>query len=259
MLLNALFAAALALPTADAASRVQLNAEDGTRVSALTDAVKGSKRGVVLVHMVNREAADYGHLSERLSRSELQVISPDLRGHGQSGGPTEELTASDYEAMVMDVNAAIGWLRTQGVEEVSCLGASLGANLCMRAAAEDKGIVNVVLLSPGLNYKGVTIGPAMKQYGNRPLLVVASDDDTASARAATVLNEAAKGQSHLMILEEAGHGTKMLNRDPSLEGVTLSWLLGTFQLATGEVVTPRPELDNTGTVETEGQKLDAHR
>ena len=34
--------------------------------------------------------------------------------------------------MEQDVEAAIGWLRAQGVSAVSCVGASLGANLCLR-------------------------------------------------------------------------------------------------------------------------------
>lgn len=252
-MIHLLFAAA-----ALAAQDVNLTTDDGVRLHASARPAPGAKRGVVLVHMQGRSATDWDHLAEKLARADFAVIAPDLRGHGPqaAAAPADE----DYPRMVADVKAASAWLRAQGVSDVSCAGAGLGANLCLRAAAEDPGIVNAVLLSPGLNFKGVTSGDAIAPYGDRPLLIVASKEDSYAARTAQVLDERATGQRHLELLEAAGSGTKMLNREPALEGMVISWLLGTFQLASGDVVRPRPAIANDpAAIETTGKKLDAHR
>ena len=107
---------------------------------------------------------------------------------------------------------------------------------------------------------GVTSGDALDAYGERPVLLVASEEDRYSAKSTEVLEQRAQGQHHFALLESAGHGTKMLNRDPSLEGTLMSWLLGTFQLSDGTAVIVRPAGAATvGEVETTGQKLDVHQ
>jgi dienelactone hydrolase len=197
-------------------------------------------------------------LSAKLARSGLAVISPDLRKHGKSkpAGSTAEPTEADYAAMVFDVNASIAWLRSKGVTDISCVGASIGANLCVKSAAADPGVTNLVLLSPGLNYKGVMVSENLIAYGPRPVLLVASLEDSYSAKTVTVLEGKAQGQKHVAMLQDAGHGTKMFNRDSSLEGVVQSWLLGTYELANGEVVTPRPAVPTkVDEVKTSGKKL----
>jgi pimeloyl-ACP methyl ester carboxylesterase len=187
----------------------------------------------------------------------MTAIAPDLRGHGRSKGDTPALAEADYPAMVHDLEASVAWLRRNGVNEVSCVGASLGANLCLALAERDPSIVNVVLLSPGLNHKGVRA--TMESYGDRPVLFVASADDTYGAKSVAILEPKAIGQHHSEIYEQAGQGTKMLSAEASLEGTILSWLLGTFQLSSGELVLPKVDAGTRQAIETSGQKLDIHR
>lgn len=251
--------ALLLVGAALAAQDVNLRASDGVKIHARVEKPAGAKKGVVLVHMLGRDATDFDFLAEKLAKTGMATVAPDLRGHGGSDKAGQELTDADHLAMVYDVQAAVKYLRDNGVTEVSCLGGSIGANLCLNVAAEDKGMVNVVMLSPGLNYHGVTTPQALKDYGNRPLLIVTSEDDTASARASTLLHERAMGQVHLEVYPEAGHGTKMLNREAGLEGIVQSWLIGTYELGSGEVVVPRPAMDVEGeAMQTEGQKLQSH-
>ena len=261
----ALMAAAVGLCLATAphtarASEPSLQTEDGKTLHAIAEERADAAKGVVLVHMLGRDASDWTYFAARLHRSGFTVIAPDLRGHGSSDGADADLTDADYPLMVKDVQAAIAWLRSKGAKEVTCVGASIGANLCLQAASSDPGVGNVVALSPGLKIKGVTAADALERYGERPALVVASDDDVYSAKSAMILEKKATGQFHFELLEEAGHGTKMMNRDAGLEGLVMSWILGTYKLASGEMVTPRPvtsaEVDD---VPTEGQKLDSHK
>lgn len=249
----------LILGTAQAGQDVSLKAKDGSAVHAVAEKVSGAQSGVVLVHMLGRSGEDWSSFSQKLLKSGMSNIAPDLRGHGSSAKAGEELSDDDYRNMLHDVNAAIAWLRTQGVQNVSCVGASIGANLCLQAAAEDPMVVNVVMLSPSLNTKGIVTPPALKTYGNRPLLLVASEEDTAAAHAATLLHERAQGQVYLEMYAGAGHGTRMMNREASLEGMVQSWLLGTFELGDGEVVMPRPGMQvDDSQIETEGRKLQSH-
>jgi alpha-beta hydrolase superfamily lysophospholipase len=248
------------LGMANASTSINLKTTDGSTVHAAAAAVSGSKKGVVFVHMLGRDSRDWDYLSKRLNGVKLSTIAIDLRGHGKSARAGTELTEADFQSMGHDLAAGVTWLRSKGVTDVSCVGASIGANLCAQLGAADPGIVNLVLLSPGLNYKGVTSGDALQTYGDRPVLIVAADDDRFAPRAAAALEGAAKGQVHYELLVEGGHGTKMLTRDAKLEGTVTSWLIGTFKLVTGEVVRPKAQIKRVDdTVETSGRKMQVHQ
>lgn len=245
----------LLLGAALAAQDVTLKTADGVALHALVEPTKNAKKGVVLVHMVGRSAEDWRHMAGKLSLNGFMVVAPDLRKHGKNT-PVGEPTPEDFAAMRKDVEASVAYLRSKGVTDVACAGASIGANLCLQAAAADPAIVNVVMLSPGLNYKGVTVNEAIIAYGDRPVLLVASNDDAYSARSAAALHEKAVGQKHLEALDAAGHGTVMLNRSPGLENTMVAWINGTFKLTSGELVAPRPAPAKLEKVETTGKKID---
>jgi hypothetical protein len=99
----------------------------------------------------------------------------------------------------------------------------------------------------------------MDGYGDRPVLFVASADDTYSAKTVAILEPKAIGQHHSEVYAHAGQGTKMLSAEASLEGTIVSWLLGTFELSSGELVLPKVDAGTTAAIETSGQKLDVHR
>lgn len=252
LLRAAVLVSGLSLVSAAEASAVDLRAADGTLVKA-TDYGTGA-HGVVLVHDKGRTGADWGYFAEKLAADGFHVVVLDLRGHGASK-PPETLAEADYPKMVQDVSAAVGWLRAKGAKEVAVVGASFGANLALHAAADDPSIATLVLLSPGLNLSGVSVGQAMERYGARPVLMVASSDDAYAIRSVNFLEEKAKGDKHVEVLESAGSGVKMLNRDPSLEATLLSWLNGSFFLQPGR---SKPQTLSTGdntAIETSGKRF----
>ena len=61
------------------------------------------------------------------------------------------------------------------------IGGSIGANMALRLGADVPQIPTVVLLSPGLNYDGVQTEPAMETFGDRPVFIVASSEDSYAA------------------------------------------------------------------------------
>jgi pimeloyl-ACP methyl ester carboxylesterase len=247
----------LGVSLALAGTWVPLETVDGKHVYALVEKSVQNERGAVLVHMDGRSSADWSATAVRLAKSQMTAIAVDLRGHGRSREGNSVAGDADYPDMVHDLEAAVAWLKKSGVTEVSCVGASVGANLCLALAAKDPSIANLVLLSPGLNYKGVRA--SMDGYGDRPVLFVASSDDSYSAKSVAILEPNAQGQHHSELFARAGHGTKMLTAESSLEGTIVSWLLGTYHLASGELVLPKVDAGSTQAIETSGQKLDIHR
>lgn len=244
--------ALLSLTTALAATDLKLSTSDGAALHAVGQVSQGSKRGVIFVHQEGRNADDWRFLLDRVSKAQFTAVAPDLRGHGASAAT---ITDADYPKMVEDVRASAVWLRKQGVTELTCVGAGVGANLCAQVAASDPNMVNLVLLSAGMNIKGVTAGDAVQRYGDRPVLIVASTGDAQGKATATVLNNVAQGQKQLEMLPGAARGTKMLNDNAGLEGLVFSWIAGTYTLAGGELVNPKPSSSDPGSVQTTGKAI----
>lgn len=202
---------------------VSLTATDGVKLAAVAGVPSKATQGVVLVHMLGRSKEDWAEIAEGFYRQGVAVIALDLREHGANKtGAT--LTAEHYGAMPLDVQAATGWLRSQGVQRVALVGASIGANLALRVAADDPAIASVVLLSPGLDYKGLTTRDALQRYGARPILIVASSEDVYAATSARTLDSLATGEHRLEMYENAGHGTKMFSQQPSLGGTLIGFV-----------------------------------
>jgi alpha-beta hydrolase superfamily lysophospholipase len=85
-------------------------------------------------------------------------------------------------------------------------------------------VVFAILLSPGLDYRGVTTENRLADYGERPLLIVASEDDNYSANSSRTMAETAVGETQVKIYEKAGHGTNMFAPQPDLTPLIVEWL-----------------------------------
>ena len=85
-------------------------------------------------------------------------------------------------------------------------------------------IRTAILLSPGLDYRGVTTEDRLPDYGERPLLIVASENDTYAADSSRTLVETAVGETQLQMYETVGHGTRMFAPEPGLMPLILDWL-----------------------------------
>jgi len=215
----------LSISTSLAAQNLQLTAEDGVRIQAKVWRARGD-RGVILVHDKDQTGEAWTSVSEALSQMGLTIISVDLRGHGASSDAAQ-LDENSYQAMSQDVLAAGKWMDRHGIEQVTCVGAGLGANLCLQAAAKSVRIGRLALLSPGFNYEGVTSISVASELGQRPMLVVFSDDDTYALQTSMVLVDKVVGKVQLEARSGLGHGTRMLSREPDLETLLVDWILTT--------------------------------
>jgi alpha-beta hydrolase superfamily lysophospholipase len=181
--------------------------------------------GVLLLHMWQRKKEDWATLATQLQQNGYAVLALDLRGHGESGG--EASPPLDGDLWTDDVRRAWAVMADQPSvdgERTAIVGASIGANLAIRAAAEEEAVRAVALLSPGLDYHGIATEEAMVAYGERPVLIVASEDDAYAAESAHRLAELAQGSQALTLYPRAGHGTAMLGSQPDLPSLILGWL-----------------------------------
>ena len=89
---------------------------------------------------------------------------------------------------------------------------------------------SLVALSPGIDYRNLRPDAALKKYGERSALVVASQEDAYAANSARQLAVGAPGVGirDLRILNAAGHGTTMLTRQPDLVSSLVDWFRRTL-------------------------------
>lgn len=177
--------------------------------------------GVILLHMLGRNRHDWDAFARELQAAGYGVIAIDLRGHGDSDGTRQ------WAKMTNDAAIAANFIRSRpeiDPKRILMIGASIGANVAINAAAADAAILGVALLSPGLDYRGVKTEAAVRAYGARPLFIAASSEDSYAAQSARKLDSLAQGPHQLLILKNQGHGTQMLGKDNGLETALLQWL-----------------------------------
>jgi pimeloyl-ACP methyl ester carboxylesterase len=206
----------------------RFNTEDGVEiVGTFYHAVTKEKGSIVLLHMLSRNRSDWKPFEKKLNELGYRIYAIDLRGHGESVKMGEEvldfkkLRKEMYQKMTLDVKGAVN---TLGREKVLLIGASIGGNVALNYAATDERVKGVVLLSAGLDYRGVKTEEAMKKYGDRPVLIVASEEDKYAYQSAKKLYEIAQGEKELKIYQDAGHGTRIFDKEEGLEELITTWL-----------------------------------
>ena len=218
--------------TLAASQRVSFRTDDGVTIAATW--YEPSSRpapAVIFVHMLTRTRRDWEHVASRLASEGIGALIIDLRGHGDSTGGVPRSETPDYSSLALDVKAARRYLSTRAdvqQSRVGLAGASLGANVAALHAAADGSITSLVLLSPSLDYRGVRIEQALRKFGGRPALFVASDDDPYAMRSVRELEKTGGGLREALILNRAGHGTNMLGRDGDLGRRLVDWFRRTL-------------------------------
>lgn len=206
---------------------VQLLTEDGVPLAAsYYEPSRPSAPAVALFHMLTRSRHDWDDLAARLHAEGFAVLTVDLRGHGESGVDPSGSQA-DLLPMRLDAKAARLFLKAQTRVDsgrLAIVGASIGANLAVIDASTDPAVRTVVLLSAGLDYRNLRTDGALRAFGNRPALLVASSDDAYALRSAGRLASAGGGARQVHVVDNAGHGTVMLGRIPDLLPLVVDWL-----------------------------------
>lgn len=158
---------------------------------------------VLLLPMQGGRKEDWVPLGELLRREGFGILALELREQGRT----------NQEQLLADLRAGFDFLREQkkvDAARIGLIGADIGANAALNFAALEPMVRLVVLLSPGLNYRGVATEPALRDYGVRPLLLLAAEEDLTSAQAVRRLATAAQGDPIVKLYPGEAHGTNLL-------------------------------------------------
>ncbi|MGE5359793.1 MAG: alpha/beta hydrolase [Bacteroidales bacterium] len=217
------------------ATPLSFRTTDGVQIAAtFYPANRKPSACVILLHALTRSRDDWQAVAARLADAGISALAIDLRGHGASGpDPAGGPGADDLSRDVLDVQAAHAFLASRpdlGVTAVGIAGADIGANLAVVAAAATPSIRSIALLSPGLDYRNIRTEAAFKKYGDRPALLVASEEDSYATRSIRRIEKgAASGTREVRLVNGAGHGTVMLARQPDLVALLVEWFQRTLR------------------------------
>lgn len=207
---------------------VSLKATDGKSIKG-TYYRGETNKGIILLHMLNHDRSTWNNFATDLQDEGYHVIAIDFRGHGESAGDWKDFSTSEFEdrndfvEMEYDIEAAASFLKGKASWPKTIIGASIGANIALRYAAVNPEVEKVVLISPGLNYKGVRTSEAAMRYQGEVLMVGSSDDD-AYIEANEKLNNKFVGKHKTFEYMGSGHGTELFDTESGLSERIIGWL-----------------------------------
>jgi len=163
------------------------------------------------------------------------ILNLDLRGHGRSvwKGRTaisfDSMSNEEFRKIPGDVAALVAHLSqdttlTVDWNNITVIGASIGANSAALLTTQLTGIRRIVLLSPGLSYRGLEPEAALRAFTGK-VLVYSSKGDEYSRDSSQKLAETTKTQVTLKWFGADQHGTDIINEDPAAMADLVTWIL----------------------------------
>jgi acetyl esterase/lipase len=125
----------------------------------------------------------------------------------------KEFRDEEHRKSMNDIASAREFLAGQNdidMSKIAIAGASIGANLALWQASIDKDVRLIMLISPGLNYRGILADELADRFKGY-VYILASEGDTKSADGSRKLAGIFPGETKLEILKGDLHGTNMFN------------------------------------------------
>ncbi|MHB8606209.1 MAG: alpha/beta fold hydrolase [Thermoplasmatota archaeon] len=195
---------------------------------------------LVLLHEFTGNLSQWDAFGLCAASRGYNVLELDFRGHGGSTTKTDNATISyhtftsnDLDRFRIDAYTGENLLVARfGVDagKIVVMGASVGANTALWAAADNPRLAGAGLLSPSLNSTALNADAALdKLVANHTatrFFAAASRDDPASASAPDhIAARLGADKTTTVMFDRAGHGVTML-QGTDLEARLLTWLAG---------------------------------
>jgi len=213
--------------------KIKIKTDDGMAIAGTYRAMsEQTAPAVVLLHMMPATKENWDSFAQELNKKGFQCLAVDLRGHGESeGGPDGFLNFTDrqHQESIKDVKAAFNFFTAKGVppKDIFLCGASIGANLALKFQAEHPEIRATILLSPGLNYRGLETEPMAERINQTQSVFFAAggeNDRYSTETSQNLFNMLKSENKKLKILKNAGHGTEIFDDNQSLMGEIILWI-----------------------------------
>lgn len=194
-----------------APQKIQIKTPDGTLLSALFSPPVGEKPLVLMLHGLDSSKEEWQSLMSELEKEKWGYLTYDAR---RSGTP--------WQKWVDDEGAVLRYVENAGIprSRVFLAGASVGANVSLKYSALTGVGKGLILLSPGLNYQGLSTTGSISKV-SAPVLIVASPADQYAASSSLELKKISK-QVLLWLDVKPGHGVQMF--DAGLLARIIDWL-----------------------------------
>ena len=193
---------------------------------------------VILLHGLDRDHTTWSNLPVSLVKAGYSVFAMDLRGHGKSTTTLHQRRVTwrlfqpeHWQQLPKDVDEVIQFFQKNedhpevDGKTVALMGAKLGANVAVFSARDMQPAVKaMVLISPGLDYKGIIPSQAIIDYTN-PALLITTQDDAYSYKSTERLYNWLLGLKALQVYKKIGDGTDMLSHQSALGKNITEWLI----------------------------------
>lgn len=218
---------------------IEFRTSDGVTIHGCYRSVPAHSPVVIVLHMMPATKESWRVFQEKLWSVGFGSLAIDLRGHGSSVHKGEEVldyrTFSDMEHQekTRDVAAAVDFFISRGIplSRIAFAGASIGANLALQFQAEHKEVSASVLLSPGLDYRGIKTEPLVQGLAHTQavFLSAARGDISRSGSSCADMAEALftilpSRNKKLSVVDGKEHGTDMFAANPKLMDDIIRWL-----------------------------------
>ncbi len=158
-------------------------------------------RYVVLAHMRPADMTSWFDFARLLADEGFTAIAFNFRGYGESEGEAGEFSVA------ADVRAVVEAAVAEGASEVFVIGASMGGTGAVAVSASND-IAGTVTLSAPAEFEKVDAA-SKAQFVTTPILLIAADEDGTAADDALAIASEAMGETELVVLAGAQHGTNM--------------------------------------------------
>jgi dienelactone hydrolase len=212
--------ALLAPPAASAAVErrdVDLKGPDGVVLKATYFSPGSPGPAVLLIHQCNMTRRAWDDFANALATAGFHVLSPDLRGFGDSGRKPEP------QKWAGDLDLALRYLTTAKDVDQSRLavgGASCGTVEAALLASRHRGIRALVLLSGGAGAGQRFIADT----ASLPVFGAAAERDDAAEPTRQAVEASRNPHSNLRVTEGREHGVAMFRSHPDLVALIVQWL-----------------------------------
>jgi pimeloyl-ACP methyl ester carboxylesterase len=207
---------------------VMFESIDGVQLAGRIFGPEGAVAGVVLAHMKPADQSSWFDFADELGRRGYRALTFDFRGYCPGGEAGCSEGSQDVSGIWQDVAGAIGFLRTEGVQRVALVGASMGGTASLVVASQaDSAVDAVITLSAPDVVEGLSAGPDVLQAVAGAKLFMAGNGDGTAAQVAQAFYDESIQPKRIEILTTNDHGTDILegNQAEMARNLITGWLL----------------------------------
>jgi len=184
---------------------------------------------VVLLHKTAETHGAWNNFVSVLCESDFAVFAMDLRGCGNSiydfrigqNRPPHTFYIGEQARYPADIRQLVKKLFTEHGKmldstRIAVVGEELGGNIGLLYAVDEPGVRFTALIFPGLDYSGMQIGKAIKDYGERPLFMATAKQDIYSMESLNLLSDVVPRVLDAAVFDTYRYGNALVDTEPQL-------------------------------------------